>query len=218
MLASLGAGVSDLDHKIIALTEVIMHFQPHVITCWVSEKEYAETIRVSGPPDLQHAYLLCFMGSVIKVAEYQRHMGVDTPVDYVFDEKGDMGYEAAMWYPAMKDSLPQETKSRMGSTPIFRDDNKILPLQAADLIAWNRRREKEFPGFDLERAASMRLDELNGAEIYFGQSELELLAGRVQAVPGIEHARGGTSHYKQLKRAHRKAIRRQASGYKPEQH
>jgi len=202
-----------VDYKIIALTQVLLTFEPHVVTCWLSEEEYATTVRAASPPDVRHAYFLLFMCVVIKVAEYQQRWNLDTPVDYVFDEKGDVGYEAAMWYPVIKDSLPEQIKSRMGSTPIFRNDEKVLPLQAADLIAWNSRRKREFPGFDVEREASKRLDDLHGAEIHFGTQELEMLAGRTKAILGIQKALGGISQYKRLKQQYRKALRRKACGY-----
>ena len=36
----------------------------------------------------------------------------------------------------MKSISPLERASMMGDTPIFRDDKKTMPLQAADLFAW----------------------------------------------------------------------------------
>ncbi len=57
-------------------------------------------------------------------------------VDFIFDEQGDVRYEAASWYLETKESFPPDARPFFGSTPEFKDDMLILPLQAADMIAW----------------------------------------------------------------------------------
>ncbi len=198
----------DVDHKVIALTEVIVHHQPHVVSCWVSENDYNELIRGMGPYDVRHAYFSCFCATVIKVAEYQAALGITTPADYVFDEKGDIGYEALIWYPAMKQYAPADIRPFMGSTPTFKTDEEILPLQAADLIAWHKRRKKEGRSLDPEIAASMRVDELPGAEVNISREVLEDMAHKLSKVPHVKEFREGPSIYKQFKSAVRKGKRR----------
>ena len=77
---------------------------------------------------------------VIFLARAQREMGFLTPVDYVFDDKGNIGEEALLWYFATKETSAPEISSLMGSTPVFRTDEDVLPLQAADMVAWRNRR------------------------------------------------------------------------------
>lgn len=96
----------DVDRKIIALTEVIVKHEPHVVSCWMSEVDYAETVKKSSPPDLQHAYFTCFASIIIKVAQYQAYLGITTPADFIFDEHGDIGNEALMWHFALKEGMP----------------------------------------------------------------------------------------------------------------
>jgi hypothetical protein len=194
----------DLDLKIIALTEVIVRHDPRVFTCWISEEDYAETIRAHGPPDVQHAYFTCFLAIIMKVAEYQVWRGITTPADFIFDEKGDIGYEALLWYSEIRDTFPKEIKRVLGSTPVFRDDEEVLPLQAADLIAWRKRRRKEIGGLDPELASSMRIDELEGGEVHISRGSLEATAAKFRTLPGIREAQGQPSCYKQLKQGFRK--------------
>ncbi len=194
----------DVDHKIIALTEVIVRHDPKVVTCWISEEDYAETIRRHGPPDLQHAYFTCFLAIIRKVAEYQVWRGITTPADFIFDEKGDIGYEALMWYSEIRDTFPKDIQGVLGSTPVFRNDEEVLPLQAADLIAWRKRRRKEIGGLDPELASSMRIDELEGGEVHIPRSALENSAATFRTIPGVIETRNHPSCYKQLKRAFRK--------------
>jgi hypothetical protein len=194
----------DVDKKIIALTEVIIRHQPQIVTCWMSEKDYAETVRANGPPDLHHAYFVCFCAIVIKVAQYQAYLGITTPADFIFDEHGEIGEEALLWHFAMKDGQPEEIRTIMGSTPVFKDDKDVLPLQAADLVAWHKRRRKEFPGLDAKAAASMRIDELPGAEVEITRAALESMAAKNALVTGVKESRNGLSIYKQLKKLIRK--------------
>jgi Protein of unknown function (DUF3800) len=194
----------DLDHKVIALTEVIMRHRPHILSCWVSERDYQETIGSVAPSDLRHAYFTCFCAIVIKVAQYQSTLGITTPADYIFDDHGDIGNEALLWYAAMKDSQPPDIQALMGSTPVFRKDEDVLPLQAADLIAWHKRRRKEISGLDPEVAASLRIDELDGAEAQITREALEKMAGDISGIPNTQLFRDGDSIYKRLKWAIRK--------------
>ena len=57
---------------------------------------------------------------------------ITTPIDYIFDEQGDIGRKAQFWYSAMKDAVPAPGRALMGGIPSFQDDTKTPPLQAAD--------------------------------------------------------------------------------------
>ena len=117
--------------------------------------------------------------------------------------------EALLWYAHMKDTAPPETRKRMGSTPIFRDDEQVLPLQAADLVAWRRRRLLESSRRDPELASSMRLDELRHLEIHISRKYLERIASELAQVPGVSLARAhGRSIYQDIKQFSRKESRR----------
>src|SRR5215469_12250535 len=61
----------DRDLKIIALTEAILRYEPHVISCWLSTEDFDSTIRQVAPSDLRHAFHLGFQAILQTVAEYQ---------------------------------------------------------------------------------------------------------------------------------------------------
>jgi hypothetical protein len=44
-------------------------------------------------------------------------------------------------YEGMKGSIPEDTMDLLVGRPRFEDDKRCLPLQAADLLAWNVRRD-----------------------------------------------------------------------------
>lgn len=197
----------DRDLKIIRLSELIWQHDIHAFSVWVSARDFAETIQAVGSSDLKHAYFLAFTGLVMRAASYQEHLGSTSPIRYVFDNKGDIGYEAQMWYPILKENAP--AAALMGGTPTFEDDERVLPLQAADLVAWHKRRQKEFGPNDPECAATMRLSDLNGGELSIDRDALEKMRDHIIAVPGVNELRGFPSIYKQLKSQYRKRQRRE---------
>jgi hypothetical protein len=194
----------DRDLKIISLTEVVLRYEPHLVSCWLSTERYVATIRQVAPADLRHAFYLAFLALIHTVAEYQLHRGISIPVDFVFDNENDVGNEALLWYPAIKAMAPKKIQPVIGATPEFRDDEEVLPLQAADLVAWHKRRRKETRTFDTEVAASQRVDELPGAEREIPEDALVEMASELSKVPSVELFREGPSIYKKLKRAYRK--------------
>jgi hypothetical protein len=146
----------------------------------------------------------------------QKYFGIKTPVDYVFDEKGDAGAEALLWYSATKDAQQPDIRNLMGSTPVFKSDEEVLPLQAADLVAWRYRRLLEGREDDPELAATMRLDEIVHGEFPMPNSMLDHMASEILKVPGVAESKHLPSIYQTLKRAHRKLDRRNAATSKGE--
>jgi hypothetical protein len=193
----------DRDLKIISLTEVILKHQPHVVSCWLSTESYNATVRQVAPSDLRHVFSLAFHAILHTVGEYQIQRRIATPVDFVFDEEGDVGDEALIWYPAIKETAPPRVRALMGATPVFRDDEEVPPLQAADLVAWHKRRKKEISGLDTETVASQRVNELPGGEREITKDILLEMSYKMAKVPNVDLFRNGPSIYKKLKRAYR---------------
>lgn len=80
-------------------------------------------------------YQWAFKGVLNWVARNQEEWGLDEPVDFIFDERieGDDVRDAWSHYLS---SIPDDVRALTGRKPIFEDDRKVLPLQAADLWAW----------------------------------------------------------------------------------
>jgi hypothetical protein len=63
-------------------------------------------------------------------------------IELIFDQ-GAIGRERAIQaaYEGMKGSIPEDTMDLLVGRLRFEDDKRCLPLQAADLLAWNVRRD-----------------------------------------------------------------------------
>lgn len=68
-------------------------------------------------------------------AEFANAVPIDQPVDFIFDDHTKKKALLGAWDEYIASRKP-EIRGRYGEVPIFRDDRKFLPLQAADLFAW----------------------------------------------------------------------------------
>lgn len=201
----------DVDLKVIALTEVIVRLNPYVVTCFVDVEDHKKTIGETIA-DLRNPFSTCFTAMVVSLARMQRELRIDTPVDYVFDEKGDAGNEALLWYGATKEAVEPALQPLMGKTPVFSSDEEALPLQAADLVAWRHRRILEYGTADPELVSTMRLDGLLHAEFPVPKAYLQKMAANCLAIEGVKGSRHLPSIYQMIKRDRRKAERRKETG------
>jgi hypothetical protein len=85
---------------------------------------------------LLNPYLVAFSALVTHVAENQEKFGVREKMDFIFDDRAmEKGKIVDAW-DELKAFAPPHIGRLMGNTPAFQDDRDVLPLQAADLLAW----------------------------------------------------------------------------------
>lgn len=190
----------DRDKKVLDLATVIRDHEPWSIQCSVSRNDYTRIVRPVAPRGLGNPYFSCFYGIVISLARFHHEQGIATPVDFVFDEQGGLGTEAVMFYEYIKSLQIPEVEALLGSTPVFRDDEKVLPLQAADVLAWHIRREHAgevpagyLPSFDLLRADGRHV------VVDINSDVLETMASRMRDVPGVSEIQS-KSQWRKIKR------------------
>ena len=90
---------------------------------------------------------MAFQNIIMTTAAVFKTYEVHTSCDFIFDEQGQIGEDAVrMWDNLMILNKKASGEGRadfgpfLGQRPVFRDDKIFLPLQAADLYAWNVRR------------------------------------------------------------------------------
>jgi Protein of unknown function (DUF3800) len=176
----------DRDDKIRLLASVIENFRPWTIAVWVSRKQHDAIVGPIAPFMIRHAYVFLFWVATVKLAHFHQHKGIRLPVEYVFDEQGPVGEDAAIWHRHIKSWQPPEIKALMGGTPKFENDEWVLPLQAADMLAWHVRRRKEKPDEELSTFATRALENLDYAEIQVTEDRLTIMAEQMKEVPNVE--------------------------------
>lgn len=82
---------------------------------------------------LKNPYLFGFKSIITGLAQHPR-FEFSSPVDFIFDDTNDKSRVVGGW-DLMKGTQPDHSRHLIGDTPAFKDDKKVLPLQAADLYA-----------------------------------------------------------------------------------
>jgi Protein of unknown function (DUF3800) len=123
--------------KVNELSDVIPPFEPMGLACSVDWDMWKRIVEPHVPAELKNPYMALFYGVIQLVHLAQVHLGGKYLVEFDFDEQAEIGMGAAGWYPALKAAVPEPYKSMMGATPRFLNDEMVLPLQAADMLAWH---------------------------------------------------------------------------------
>jgi hypothetical protein len=136
-----GWGKLDVQLKLDKLARVIRQFDPWSFDFSVSTKAYEDSFKGRAPYGFQIPYSVAFIGSIVTVAQFHIQLGSSVPIDFIFDEQASVHRTASAVYDHLKSIQQPEVRDVLGSTPIFRSDKDILPLQAADMLVWHIQRE-----------------------------------------------------------------------------
>jgi hypothetical protein len=115
------------EHQLLGVATVIPHFVFH---------------KYFGKHDkgvLKHPYALSFFMIMSRLYRHYASLGSDGKIDFVFDQQNDQMLSVLEGWQEFCRLAAAEHKPMIGSPPSFKDDQDILPLQAADLHAgWVR--------------------------------------------------------------------------------
>jgi Protein of unknown function (DUF3800) len=175
----------DRDAKLRTLAGVICDYEPWILVAWMSRSEHDRVLKPASPYIIRHAYFLLFYATIVKLAHWHHHKGITMPVDFVFDNQGKIGDAAVIWYRHFKSLEKPEVASLLGSSPVFQDDKLVVPLQAADMLAWHWRRRKDHPDEDSSQWPTAPLSELERGEVNIPKEALEITAEKMKEVPGL---------------------------------
>ena len=102
----------------------------------VPDEYYREILDPLLPGKVANPYYMAFIGLVSALAGLNRHRGSTETTDFIFDEQKGIESKALKMYHRLKALSPHRQLGRV----VYRSDREMLPLQAADLIAWQMRR------------------------------------------------------------------------------
>ena len=135
------------DDRLVTLTRVIRDYAAVRVSAWIRRADYDKHI-LTLPAPVRHLgidspYVSMVGQLAMAVAVFGSQHGINTPCDYIFDEEAGFDEEVFLHWPMLKWILANSTRSDLanfvGERPIFRNDKAFLPLQAADLYAWQVR-------------------------------------------------------------------------------
>jgi Protein of unknown function (DUF3800) len=86
-------------------------------------------------------YFFAFHGVMSGVVKYLNEKGIKEKIDFVFDEEGGESSRLMLeGFDEFVSCAPDHLKEYIGSKPVYRNEKEVLPLQAADILAWHVRR------------------------------------------------------------------------------
>lgn len=140
---------SKRDDRLISLARVIRKHARVRVSAWLRHEDFEAHIKTIHAPVRRlasdNAYVMLFMQIILATAVFADRHGISEACNFVFDEQGSLGEEAAGWWPNFKWIVENSTRSDLrnfvGSKPVFSDEKNTLPLQAADLYAWQVRHD-----------------------------------------------------------------------------
>ena len=116
------------------------------VSCVIKADELAEVVDNIKPPKgvknwdgLKNPYFFAFGAIIQKLAIHQEKFKITEPIDFIFDMQTEQAQVREGWN-YMYLSVTPDLRAMLGNPPTFLDDEKDLPLQAADMWAWFVRR------------------------------------------------------------------------------
>ena len=128
--------------KVFRMAQVVKQFAPHGLHVKVSTKEFNELLKPYVPWPVKTPYYILSHSMIYGLARLHDQMGLKMKCDVIFDDHPGL---AAKILPAfdLYGLGPESWRQWISGPPSFKDDKEVLPLQAADLLAWHLRRDVE---------------------------------------------------------------------------
>ncbi|HEV8415085.1 MAG TPA: DUF3800 domain-containing protein [Bryobacteraceae bacterium] len=133
------AGISkqQRDAKIDALIKVIGQCARRSVCARLRQRDYDDLVKGNVPPMWDSPYYILFTTVVAACINIERLDGESDHVDFVFDSDQRHERQFSLMLPPV--SRMQTLDGKLINA-VRRDEKKFLPLQAADLLAWQTRR------------------------------------------------------------------------------
>lgn len=153
-----GWSVLDKDRKLRSLVRVIHHFAPTSFEFSVSRKAYWDDVKPVAPRGIQAPHFVLTYHVMAGLSQYAASVRNRIPIDFIFDDQEGVQDDIELFFSYMKRQIPRKARKLIVNAPVFRSDRDVLPLQAADMLAWHLRRERERNARpeDLEMAQLLR--------------------------------------------------------------
>ena len=136
------------DQRLSDLIDVIRKYAIASIHASIRNDHFEQYLKSLPTPgrnlSTDSPYTMLVMNIMVAYTMYAAMHNFREPCDFVFDEQIGFSSEILEWWPRIWwPKSRANLRSFLGSQPIWRDDKTFLPLQAADLYAWQLRRNFE---------------------------------------------------------------------------
>ena len=138
-----------------------------------------------GLPETQrNPYFIAFNSLIALYVGHVAKVGIKESVELIFDDQSEKKHVFLAW-DEYYSSMPRRFKKLIEGTPVFKEDSKVLPLQAADLFVSWKREQFEKDGSIVSKLEPLMPWESQGADhahIYGQLDEPEMIRVLTQTV------------------------------------
>lgn len=138
------------DDKVRDLARIINKYAKIVTWSIIDLEAHAQTWAKRLPKPNSEPYFWPFQNTILATCFTLWDAGIREEFEAIFDENVIFGTRAKAWYPMVKEVgyvREPEAATILPTEPLFRNDRKFVPLQAADLYAWTLRKANNDPSY-----------------------------------------------------------------------
>jgi hypothetical protein len=179
------------DERVLLLQNVISNHATAGVCAALMVDDFNQIIKGSQlPKQFQSPYYFLLYQMISALSDAQGQLGLDSAVDFIFDDQITEKGRILKDWDLFKSTMQRDNKL-IGDAPAFKNEEHVLPLQAADLIAWIIRAHAEDQSLGKERRPilSGRKSKLNIPMVtsMWQARELENLKIEMLIAAGIIH-------------------------------
>jgi len=140
-----GLSNAERDARLKALIQVVNRYAMHGIVSVIPYKLYNSLIKgnfnLQSTSTLDRPYFLSFFGVMARLLQITQKLNLDDKVDFIFDTQDNENKQILMSeYDRFISLAPDNVAALSRGYPSFKKDEELLPLQAADMLAWHIRK------------------------------------------------------------------------------
>lgn len=149
--------MSEVGASQIEMERAMFHYQiierapVYGIACAIPVRPLQKVVdELQVPPSYSNPYLLAWRAILTLGIEGAKILGLIDPIEFIFDDQTEKVHIIRSWQE-FDDTMPMITCGRIRGRPsLFENDEKILPLQAADMLAWWARKQYLFDKLNMK--------------------------------------------------------------------
>jgi hypothetical protein len=125
------------------IRKLVQIIKQHVLTglaVTVFHDDYSAIYRRRVSRRIDRPYFHMYHSIMALAFQWEINNGINEQIDFIFDEQNEESDFLQSIFTNIVAMAPPEMKEWFGNRPIHADDKKVLPLQAADLLAGSLRR------------------------------------------------------------------------------
>jgi hypothetical protein len=131
------------DAKLQSLAGIIRKYRPESFHFSVDRRHFYQAVSPHAPRAIAAPHYTGAFAVISMITRYLAEMNVEAKVDFIFDQQSGVSADMPLFFDYMIKNIPRKAREMINGQPSFRNDKDMLPLQAADMLAWHLRRQHE---------------------------------------------------------------------------